>query len=349
MSNGSNGGCQACGRQGVWSKLGSCVRCMRIAWWGTVVAWLGVVAAFMAAAPSVLGLAALGVAGLFSVLWLAHWGAFVGKNVASIRQLGNALGQPLGRRDLLRLAVHQAGAALILVWGQGAFGRVRGDDDVIPPGDDDVIPPPGQDEQIDDPPGCGPLRVRVRATARAANAQAACNEARLRLDQRIFWVIRNCHQYCARDNNDPNCRSRECVCLQIADVVRCGPARRDPQQGDFVCTCEGTIHIICHCLQDTCGVLGPILVAGAEACNANQNRALQDALASLQQAAQAECDKRCTARNRHCAVLGQRCVCAGINRLGQPECRHRTEIDGEGNRRHCYQCSATYQLRCRCS
>lgn len=110
---------QSVGRFHFINKLGECPRCMRLAWWGSVTGWLGLAAAVFLSTSWSCKLIALVVACGLSVLWLAHWGAYIGK--AFIVRDGTRVARRRFLQDLLAYAF--SGVWLSLDWRNGALAQ----------------------------------------------------------------------------------------------------------------------------------------------------------------------------------------------------------------------------------
>jgi hypothetical protein len=102
-----------------------------------IATWLALAGAVTLAMPLTVTIS-VGVAALaLSLLWLIHWGAFVGKNVAMVSEIVEAGGEVLTRRELLALALQEAIAAIVLVCTTDSGSQAQGK------------------------PGCGPITVEV--------------------------------------------------------------------------------------------------------------------------------------------------------------------------------------------
>jgi hypothetical protein len=153
MSTETCGACSGTKREWLWRKLGGCVRCMRLSWWGMIATWLALAGAAALAMPLTVTIS-VGVAALaLSLLWLIHWGAFVGKNVAMVSEIVEAGGEVLTRRELLALALQEAIAAIVLVCTTGSHSQA-------------------QDT------GCGRIVVEVVGHGQGSSESEACRNAR---------------------------------------------------------------------------------------------------------------------------------------------------------------------------
>jgi hypothetical protein len=237
------GGCAACGpsRGGwFWHKLGSSLPCIRLAWWAMLVAWLLLAVALIVELP--MGLRkAVGMAALaFSLLWIAHWGAFVLKRLAATRKHWKAEGEAFSRRDVLTAVCQQlVGAILWVCWRKAS----------------------AQDQE----PSCEKHVVEVIATGTGSDPQQACRNARAKWHAQAEEIRLKCPERCG--DRRRFCQSGDCVCegVEIVQAPQCGRPFLDRRRR-WICRCRGRVAVSCWCLPPECTELGLVLVHGNEVC-----------------------------------------------------------------------------------
>jgi hypothetical protein len=324
MSTETCGACSGTKREWLWRKLGGCVRCMRLSWWGMIATWLALAGAAALAMPLTVTIS-VGVAALaLSLLWLIHWGAFVGKNVAMVSEIVEAGGEVLTRRELLALALQEAIAAIVLVCTTDSGSQAQGK------------------------PGCGPITVEVVGHGQGNSESEACRNARADYAMKAAAERLNCTQRCRQ--NDVFCRGGECACVNVSiGQPRCEIAVHSlaQQQKLFICACRGNVIFWCRCLGACCATLGDVLVIGAEMCDENQQQAVNKARAALERQANLLCERLCATR---WCLGGLRCVCSIAQRTGDPNCQVRQIPDPNrpGRTLWCARCAAVYRLHCKC-